>query len=90
MNASTWKQKLKRQKKAGALWDVIEQQEWDFIFRHFSQCQESHLPPEMRPRPKHTDEEKASEDAEDDETSEDEEDGEGSEDEEDGEGSADA
>lgn len=51
MNATAWKNKLKRQKKAGALWDVIEQHAWEFTYRHFSQCQESHLPPEMRPNP---------------------------------------
>ena len=70
MNATAWKNKLKRQKKAGALWDVIEQQAWDFTFRHFTQCQESHLPPEMRPKPKRTDNEQASEESEDEETSE--------------------
>ena len=79
MNATAWKNKLKRQKKAGALWDVIEQQAWDFTFRHFTQCQESHLPPEMHPKPKRTDNEQASgrtdneqasEESEDEETSE--------------------
>ena len=51
LNASTWKNKLKRQKKAGSLWDVVEDHAWEFTYREFVQTQASHLPPEMRPKP---------------------------------------
>ncbi|KAM5534223.1 hypothetical protein V8D89_012130 [Ganoderma adspersum] len=32
LNATAWKNKLKRQKKAGALWDVVEDQAWEFTY----------------------------------------------------------
>ena len=50
LNATTWKNKLKRQKKAGSLWDVVENHAWEFTHREFVQTQASHLPPEMRPK----------------------------------------
>nr|VWO96357.1 Protein kinase domain-containing protein [Ganoderma boninense] len=37
LNAGEWKVKLKRQKKAGTLADVVAQRAWDFTYRNFVQ-----------------------------------------------------
>ena len=54
LNATAWKNKLQRQKKAGSLWAVMENQAWEFIYREFVQTQASHLPPEMQPKPENS------------------------------------
>ena len=54
LNATAWKNKLQRQKKAGSLWAVVENQAWEFIYREFVQTQASHLPPEMQPKPENS------------------------------------